>query len=268
MINFYLQWQPVEPLKPSLDAIWKAGAVPCITWEPMGTSFESIIRGDHDAYILAFADEVKHFNRPLILRFAHEMNLKSYHWGTTESAYGAQSPVIYVEMFRHIVDIFKKENIHNALFAFCPNANSIPEIGWNQVHAYYPGNAYVDILGMDGYNWNITDAIAKERNLTWNSPWMSFEQIFEPLYRELKQIAKDKPIIVFETGTASRVAQKKGAWIRDAQKTAWKWGLEGIIWFQINKEEDWRMNQEEDIFVPSTFGSFQERVEEFAKELK
>lgn len=267
MVVFFLQWSTQEPLAPSLDAIWKAGAVPCLTWEPMtivdgkesAIPYTDLTEGKYDAYIASTAKEIKSFGKPIIIRFSHEMNLSRYHWGT--GTMNPHSPEIYQKMFRYVVDQFRKENIKTVLFAFCPNVESIPNEAWNKISQYYPGDAYVDILGMDGYNWNITSEVAKERNLAWTSPWKSFEQIFEPLYLELKKLAPNKPMIVFETATALRASKKKSEWIQEAEQTAIDWDLEGIVWFQANKEEDWRMNQNQDFIIPTQVGSFQTRVQ-------
>lgn len=253
LILFYLQWQKTsQELNPTLELIWNRRAVPCITWEPisLGSGHEEMILieelGEYENYIQEMAEQIRHWGKPLIIRLAHEMNLSRYHWGTSKEQFGPHSPETYIKMFRHVVDIFRKENVTNALFAFCPNVDSIPNESWNQVKNYYPGDAYVDILGMDGYNWNITPEIALKREMTWTSPTQSFETIFKPLYTILKKIAPTKPIIVFETATVSRKGESKTAWIIEAQNTAQKWGLEGIVWFQMNKEEDWRLNQNGD----------------------
>lgn len=249
MIVFYLQWETSLDLIPTLNAINSIEARPCLTWEPMhlvdgkekAVPFQDLLNSRYDDYLSSIAKEVSEWKKPIYIRLMHEMNLARYHWGTEE--YGPKSPEIYVKMFRYIVTFFRNQGANNALFVFCPNVDSIPNEPWNQVKSYYPGDAYVDILGMDGYNWDISKAYAKEKNLSWDRPWQSFEELFLPLYKELKKIAPSKPIIVFETATVDRGNQKKSEWKQQALSTARKWGIEGIVWFQANKEEDWRLNQ-------------------------
>lgn len=249
MIVFYLQWGGTVDLIPSLSSINAIGAKPCITWEPMKIvgdkekviSYEEIINGSYDEYLNSFAKKVTEWNKPLYIRFAHEMNIVRYHWGTEAAGYGPRSPENYVKMFRYVVNFFKERQINNIFWIFCPNVHSIPDEPWNQVSHYYPGDDYVDILGMDGYNWDISPELAKEKNISWTSPWHSFEELFKPLFTELKKIAPNKPIIVFETATVDRGKQTKSRWIHEAIKTAKSWGIEGIVWFHANKEEDWRM---------------------------
>ena len=58
------------------------------------------------------------WGKPVIIRFAHEMNLNEYHWGTLEAEYGQKSPEIYIKMFRYVVQFFKDEKVDNVLWAF------------------------------------------------------------------------------------------------------------------------------------------------------
>lgn len=272
MIVFYLQWQreiqPDKPLVTTLDSIWNVGAVPCITWEPMiieagkeiTIPFQDIIEGKYDPYIMSIAKTLKNWNKPIVMRFAHEMNLSRYHWGTSLEEYGPRSPEIYILIFRHVFSIFKNLHIKNVLWAFCPNSESLPNAAWNLAKNYYPGDDYVDLLGMDGYNWNINKNLALAKKQTWESPFRSFEQVFEPLYVQLKFIAPKKPIVVFETSTTQRPgAQLKSEWLHHALQTGKNWGLKGIIWFHVKKEEDWRFPTDA-VQIPKTDISFQKWI--------
>lgn len=264
MIVFYLQWtaptdQP-QSIVSSLDIIWELGAVPCLTWEPMTISdqiekvilYEDILSGRYDHYLSSMAEEIKLWKKPLIIRFAQEMNISRYHWGTTKEDFGPLSPKIYIKIFQYVVNFFKKQKVDNVLWAFCPNVDSVPNEAWNTVEKYYPGDPYVDIFGMDGYNWNINTELAAARKQSWINPWHTFEEIFQSLFKQLKNIDAHKPIIVFETASVNRIEdQKKSLWIKDALEVAKKWGIKGIVWFQITKEEDWKINQGDDYsYVP------------------
>lgn len=258
---FYLQWPKEanasasdQPLEPCLTAIWENGGLPCLSWEPMyildgvetTIPYETIVTGQYDGYLISIANKIKSFRKPIIIRFAHEMNLGRYHWGTTAPEYGAASPKIYVKIYQHVVDLFRKQHVDNVLWAFCPNADSVPADSWNMASHYYPGHEYVDILGMDGYNWDLSPELAADLHIGWSSPARSFEQIFSPLFQELNKLAPGKPVIVFETASVDRSGGSKSLWIKQALEVAAKWDLLGIIWFQTNKEEDWRINQNGD----------------------
>ncbi len=258
LILFYLQW-PSPSSKPasvkeSLNSIWEIGALPCLSWEPMYYQekseliipCEDILSGRYDHYLTFAAEEIKAWGKPLVIRFAHEMNISRYHWGVEKANYDKGYPSKYKKMFQYVVDFFRLKQVNNVLWAFCPNSDSIPGESWNSASNYYPGDRYVDILGMDGYNWDVTANIAAEKHLDWIKPWQSFEQIFHPLFLELIKLAPTKPVIVFETASVDRSGGQKSLWIRDALATAKKWGLTGIIWFEMKKEEDWNIEQNGD----------------------
>lgn len=260
MIVFFLQWPAAGddsagqfPLD-SLDAIASIGAEPCITWEPMyirdgqetAIDHVQLLGGYYDTYLQNFAERSREWKKPILIRFGHEMNVKRYHWGTQETQFGKESPAIYRKMYRYVVDVFRKAGAGNVRWVFCPNAENVPdgsydpEATWNTIPAYYPGSAYVDILGIDGYNWGTT---RRKETHGWDSRWMSFREIFGKPVAELRKLDPGnpaKPVIVFETATAAQGGNKQ-EWITNAIRESLELGIEGIVWFQSNKEIDWRI---------------------------
>lgn len=256
---FFLQWPSVKNQtsaafpEASLTAIWDSGAIPCLTWEPMYymegqevmIPYQDLLRGAYDPYLLEFARQAAAWNRPFMIRFAHEMNLARYHWGTGPSGYGPESPRIYREMFHHVASIFEKTDAQNVVWVFCPNSESVPNASydpsaaWNRIEAYYPGDRYVHVLGMDGYNWGTTQTKAIHG---WDSRWREFAAIFQPAWNTLRHLSPNKPIMVFETATVDQGGDK-GIWVKNAFKTARAWDLTGLVWFQVKKEYDWRLQE-------------------------
>lgn len=53
-------------------------------------------------------------------------------------------------------------------------------------------------------------------------------------------LSPEKPLLVFETACAASGGDK-GAWLRGAIQTAQVWNIQAIMWFQVNKEIDWRL---------------------------
>jgi mannan endo-1,4-beta-mannosidase len=257
LVVFFQQW-PEDPAarefpRASLDAIAATGAEPVVTWEPMFyrradgaetmIAAQRIVGGDYDGYITAFAREAAAWGRPLIVRFAHEMNLNRYHWGGPAADYGPASPEKFRAMWRHVVEIFRREKATKVRWAFSPNCESVPGAGnpaaapWNTARAYYPGDEFVDVLGMDGYNWGNTQTLAKHG---WNSAWRSFAGTFGALHAELRALAPGKPVYVFETACAP-TGGDRAAWLAELATTVRTWRLEGVVWFEANKEVDWRL---------------------------
>ncbi len=256
IVVFFLQWPPRGDRNPdafpvdTLNAIWDRGAVPCLTWEPMYhregrevmIPYRDILNGVYDSYLLDFARQAASWSRPFMIRFAHEMNLSRYHWGTDSSEYGPESPRIYRKMVQHVVTLFQKAGVRNVAWVFCPNAESVPDASydptatWNRIENYYPGDAYVDVLGMDGYNWGTTQKRAVHG---WDSRWREFPALFRPAWETIRRLAPDKPVLVFETASVEEGGDRH-RWIEQALETAREWGLTGMVWFQVQKEADWR----------------------------
>lgn len=264
LVVFFLQWPSPDALaavpfpRDTLDAIWEAGAIPCLTWEPMyyiqdhevTVSCQDIFNGVYDPYLVRFAEQAAVWKKPFMIRFAHEMNIARYHWGTDKNGYGRNSPAIYRRMYRYVVRLFQKADADNVVWVFCPNSESVPNASydpnasWNRIEAYYPGDALVDVLGMDGYNWGTTQTKTKNG---WDSHWRTFADTFRPAWETLRRLAPDKPICVFETASVKQGGDK-ATWIRNACHTALEWNLVGLVWFQANKEYDWRINSGETIW--------------------
>ncbi len=206
--------------------------------------YQDILSGVYDGYIERCANVIKEFGNPVLIRFAHEMNIERYHWGTPREEYGRESPLIYKKMHKHVRDIFREAKADNAVWVFCPNAESVPNkeydptTEWNSISNYYPGDESIDIVGIDGYNWGTSKTIERDG---WKSEWKSFREIFEPAFRELRLISPCKPVLVFETSTLSEDSSGRIQWIKDMLSTSEKWQLTGIIWFQALKELDWRL---------------------------
>jgi hypothetical protein len=250
LVLFYLSWpaQPEAGFFPgaTLRAIESVGALPVLTWQPMFSDPKKgeqmipaglITNGTYDIYLEQMARESREFGKLFLIRFAHEMNLARYHWGGALDQFGPESPARYRAMFRYAVEKFRAQGANNVRWVFCPNADSVPAEPWNRIAAYYPGDDVVDVAGIDGYNWGTTQTKAANG---WDSQWRSFESIFAAPLNELKQVASGKPLAVFETASAYQGGDKE-EWITAALDSAKSFGLGALIWFQVNKETDWRL---------------------------
>ncbi len=251
VVVFFKAWPqqgdvPGEFPLSSLEAIHSAGAVPCLTWEPMWLGLDGrehaipapeILKGQYDIYLKTFASKLAQWRHPMIIRFAHEMNLSRYHWGGSLSEYGPANPERYRKMFAYVVDICRGQGADNVLWAFCPNAESVPQADWNQIAQFYPGDDVVDIFGIDGYNWGTTQTLTEHG---WRSSWQSFQQIFSQPRAQLRALNSHKPLIIFETASVTAGGSQE-QWLEQALKKAHEWNLSALIWFQALKENDWRI---------------------------
>jgi mannan endo-1,4-beta-mannosidase len=203
----------------------EAGGVPFITWEPWSRNLRAIARGDNDGYLRAAARQAKDFGKPILLRFAHEMNGNWYPWGLGQNG---NSPADHIAAFRHVVRIFRAEGADNVKHVWSPNVGSFDSL--------WPGDEFVDYLGLDGYNFG-----AKYNN------WQSFEEIFDSSYRQIVRLSK-KPLLITEFSSNERDGDK-AAWVRHtfSSEVARRYPqIRAYVWFDENKqadgEADWRVN--------------------------
>lgn len=104
--------------------------------------------GDHHQVLLnqldllaSFLNEIKDI--PVIFRPWHEHNYSWFWWGKRRCTKDE-----YVELWKTTIDYLKKKGVHNLLYAYSPN-----QIRDDYLERY-PGDEYVDILGVDHYFYN------------------------------------------------------------------------------------------------------------------
>jgi hypothetical protein len=219
-----------------MDAVRTHGSIPMVSWEPWlytagvnqpRYALRNIAGGAFDAYIAAWADASRAWGHPYFLRFAAEMNGNWFPWCERVNG-NAQGE--YVAAWRHVHDIFTARGATNVTWVWSPN---VEYVGSTLLASLYPGDAYVDWLGVDGYNWG-TSAAGKS--------WQSFAQVFAPTYAALARLSA-KPLMVAETASA-QAGGDKATWIADALGTQISRvfpRIRALIWFNENKETDWRI---------------------------
>jgi beta-mannanase len=217
------------------DAINDRGAVPLISWEPWDSwrggaeqpryALRRIAGGHHDALIDRWAAQVADYGRPVMLRFAAEMNGDWLPWST---GVNGNRPGEYVAAWRHVRARFRRARAHNAVWVWNPIASYE---GSSPLAALYPGAGQADWLAVDGYNWGSSRA--------WG--WQSYEEVFAPTLRALRVLAPDRPIMIAETGSAPD--PRKAAWVTDTLRSARANGVDALVWFEFAKETDWRLSE-------------------------
>ncbi|MFN8556298.1 MAG: glycosyl hydrolase [Dehalococcoidia bacterium] len=91
--------------------------------------------------------------KPVFVRYMHEMNLNfgTYPW----AAFRCGGAAGYIQAFQRVHDILVQAGATNVLHVWCPNAywgaNDASNHLWFK--QYYPGDAYVDWMCVDGYDW-------------------------------------------------------------------------------------------------------------------
>ena len=164
------------------------------------------------------------FGHPVMLRFAAEMNGDWLPWST---GVNGNRPGDYVAAWRHVRARFARAGATNAVWVWNPITDYD---GATPLRQLYPGDAEVDWLAVDGYNWGNTRA--------WG--WQSYADVFAPTVAEFASIAPGKPVMIAEIGCAPD--RRKARWVTDTLASARADGVDAVIWFEFNKETDWRLS--------------------------
>jgi hypothetical protein len=215
-----------------------------VTWEPFnpsngvdqpGYSLAAIANGTHDAYLSRWATQIKTWGQPLWLRFAHEMNGDWYPWA---EGVNGNAPGSYVAAWRHVHDVFANAGVTNVTWVWTPNV-LIP--GRPSYASLYPGDAYVDWVGLDGYNWGTS--------ASWSS-WQSPTAVFGSSLASLRGVTS-RPIVIGETASAE-VGGNKAQWVQQFfSMLSANPDIKAFVWFNFLKETDWRIES-----TPATQAAF------------
>lgn len=216
------------------------GSTPMVTlefWNPgAGVNqpafrLDTIANGSWDGYLRTFARSTKAFGRTIYLRPFHEMNGNWYPWAGTVNG---NEPSDFIPAWQRMRNIFTEEGATNVKFVWCPNNDSVPNTSANEIRDYWPGDAYVDYIAIDGYNFGTSQS--------WSS-WRSVDSVFGSAYASVSALSSTKPIFIAETG-CSPVGGDKAAWITElfgAIPTRYP-RIVGVTWFNTDNETDWRID--------------------------
>jgi hypothetical protein len=160
-------------------------------------------RGDYDAHYAALARNlIAHGHGRARITLAHEPNGDWYPWSATRGRHGA-----YVAAWRRIVDIFRAQP--GAAFRFDwvvargAQAMADPTLA-------YPGDEYVDAVGMDVYDddWEFTPARGGE----WQRlRWAKFCTMpFGLDWLTSFAASRGKPIVIQEWGLTTPASNRRG----------------------------------------------------------
>lgn len=235
VVNFYIADSSSFPLS-RVRTIRDHGSVPMVTlefWSTRTGGVSTIANGSKDAYLIAFADAAKAYGDEVWLRPFHEMNSNWYPWAGASA--GNSAPQV-VAAWNHVRQVFVSRGASNVKFVWCVNNESVPNTAANSIKAYWPGDANVDLLAIDGYNFGTS--------ASW-STWRSFSGVIGSSYAAVTALSA-KPLFLAETGCVEQ-GGNKAAWITDmfaSLRTAYP-RVAGVCWFNVNDataNTDWRID--------------------------
>ncbi len=231
-----------------VNTIREKGVIPFIrimtrsTWKACSDrrySMAKIISGKFDTALRRYAQDAAKINGPLIMEFGTEVNGDWFPWsgvcngGSEKTGYGsanlADGPERFRDAYRHLIDIFREEGADNVTWVFHANGSGATGAAWNKPANYYPGDAYIDWLGVSAYG---AQTPATMRN--WNP---SFRQVMDSSYRSIAAVSATKPIALLEFGVIEH--KGKSQWIRNALRDLASGRyprLKAVAWWH----SDWR----------------------------
>jgi beta-mannanase len=183
-------------------------------------SLRKIVDGKFDKELRQWATDLKKTDIPVLIGFAGEPNGDWFPWsgvmngGGTKTGYGdkdlADGPELYRDAYRYIIDLFKDEGANKVTWVFHVNSVGAPQEEWNNIKNYYPGDDYIDWIGISAYGAQ-----------RWGESYQRFVDIMQPGYDELlKLTSADKPIAILEFGVADYLPNvNKALWIQSALYT-------------------------------------------------
>ncbi len=206
--------------------IHKLGRVPYVRLMPwtsftQGTacpcySMQKFIDGRFDTQLRVWARKARDLGYPILAEFGVEVNGSWFPWngrwngGGTTNGYGDPSypdgPERFRDAYRRIIDLFRSEGALNITWVFHVNWDSWPQKWWNRYRYYYPGDEYIDWIGVSCYG-----AILP------GDDWLMFRHEMDSAYGELTALSATRPLAVLEWGIVkSPRTGDGGRWIAQA----------------------------------------------------
>jgi beta-mannanase len=182
--------------------------------------FADITRGKFDGEIVAVCCAISSFPGNYWIRWGHEMEepTRRYPWARRDASG-------YIKAYRYFVDACRKI-APRAHFVWSPKGEAA-------LQDYYPGNAYVDMVGVAVWGLEKWD---RDRYATTRD----FAETFMEKYRRIERFGK--PVIVAELGVAGH-ANYRQQWM--SQISEFSTGrnpfplLTGIIYFNDKEPYHW-----------------------------
>lgn len=200
-------WTQTTFYNNTADICTNRGALVAMDMATGTVPLRDITAGKYDSSILTWAKNVRAWGRPMFLRFDTEMNGDWEGYGPSTSSHynNGNTPQDFIDMWRHFHDVAVNQGgATNISWWWVPNVGTTDGSNILALNKFYPGDAYVDWTGFDGYNQG--------------SSSQSFTTIYKPSYDLEMQIAPSKPMGIGEVSSYEYNGQK-AAWITSMLST-------------------------------------------------
>ena len=215
-----------------------------------GNMMYEILQGEKDELIDAFAKEVADFGHPVLIRLVNEMNAE---WCSYSAVHTSRDTEIYRQIYRYIYNRFMNAGADsNTIWVYNPNCISVPNFDWNNMIMYYPGDEYVDVIGLTAYNMGTYYASLGER-------WQSFETLYDTLY-DYYDKTFSQPFMIPEFGCAEMGGDKR-AWTTDMFESFKNYSrIKLAVWFDHSDFDSTTGEISRDFTIDSVLDIFKEYI--------
>ena len=203
-----------------------------------GISAKDIAEGKIDANIRAVARSFYYYSQHGT-RMAYLAPLQEMNQVASVVSYG-RDPENFKLAYRRFQQIFADEGVpdQSIVWVFAPNGSNDPNDP--NFEAYYPGDEYVDVVGVSAYHYGYCPAA----HPSWQG-WQTPEAAIGGYVQRLHAMAPNKPIFVTQTSTSSYTQSGKNMtakdnWLKEAYQLVSQYPhVRGIIYFNWDYECDW-----------------------------
>jgi len=237
--------------KEAIEKVYEDGRILMLTLQPFTSALDwiavpEIAEGKYDAVIKEWARGLKDIGEPVFVRPLNEMNGD---WDPWCAWFFGKDTGLYIKAWRHLADIFREVGADNVLFVWNPHDRSYPDFNWNNPHMYYPGDDYVDWIGLTGYN-NGTSHPA--------DVWREFDEIYQPVYADYLKRYPDKPFMITEF-SCNETGGDKARWIEQGMVSLAKNypNIKIATWFDA-RDNEWLYQLDS---TPQAFQEFKKGLE-------
>ncbi len=220
----------IEFPEAAIDVCVRQGVIPYIRFSPWSEmeqnqkdpliSMQKIIDGDFDDQLVAWAQKAKSKNVAIMMELGPEVNGNWFPWngkwngGSKKTDYGdpniPDGPERFRDAYRHVIDLFRQAGAWNITWVLHLDTNKYPDAEWNSAKYYYPGDDYIDWIGLSVFG----------RQLPQES-WILFPQQIKRFMGEVREMTTQKPILVSEFGVIEDADQpdRKATWFKQAMQS-------------------------------------------------
>lgn len=224
--NHWLNGKVIFPEGP-IDVCIKKKVIPYIRFCPWSemeqnqkdplVSMQKIIQGDFDDQLRSWAQKIKNKPTAVMIEFGPEVNGDWFPWngkwngGSHSSQYGdpvwPDGPERFRDAYRHVIDVFRQAGVTNVTWVLHLDTARSPEVEWNSAKYYYPGDDYIDWIGLSVFGRQLPE-----------NRWLLFPRQLKSFLPELAAMTQNKPFLIVEAAVIEDAGDtnRKALWIKQA----------------------------------------------------